>query len=84
MIDLNDQNDPLLFKVTLPGGDLIVQWTELIATLAPKADQNPGVGEVAAAIRKVSRTPEVAAAATDATLFAVFARIGKAVESSGN
>lgn len=84
MIDLNDQNDPLLFKVTVPSGDLIVQWTEVIAALAPQASETPGVGDVAAAIRKVARTPEVAANATDEILFAVFARIGKAVERAGN
>lgn len=84
MIDLNDQNDPLLFKVTIPSGDLIVQWTEVVAALAPQASENPGVGDVAAAIRKVARTPDVAAIATDEILFAVFARIGKAVERAGN
>jgi len=84
MIDLNDQNDPLLFKVTIPSGDLIVQWTEVVAALAPQASENPGVGDVAAAIRKVARTPDVAASATDEILFAVFARIGKAVERAGN
>jgi hypothetical protein len=84
MIDLNDQNDPLLFKVTVPSGDLIVQWTEVIAALAPQASEAPGVGDVAAAIRKVARTPDVAASATDEILFAVFARIGKAVERAGN
>jgi hypothetical protein len=84
MIDLNDQNDPLLFKVTVPSGDLIVQWTEVIAALAPQASETPGVGDVAAAIRKVARTPDVAANATDEILFAVFARIGKAVERAGN
>jgi hypothetical protein len=84
MIDLNSDNDPLLFKVELPNGALIVQWNEVLAALAPKAEANPGVSDVAAAIRKVARTPDVAAAASEEALFAAFARMGRAVQHAGN
>ena len=85
MIDLNSDNDPLLFRVGLPNGALIVQWTEVIAALAVKGSgAEPGVPDVAAAIRKVARTPDVAAQASDESLFAAFARMGKAVEQAGN
>jgi hypothetical protein len=84
MIDLNSDNDPLLFRVGLPNGALIVQWTEVIAALAVKGGTEQGVPEVCAAIRKVARTPEVAAQASDEALFAAFARMGKAVEQAGN
>jgi len=84
MIDLNSDNDPLLFRVEIPTGALILQWTEVLAAIGTKADQQPGIEEVAAAIRKMARTPEVAADAPDAVLFAVFVRIAKAVEAQGN
>lgn len=83
MIDLNSDNDPLLFRVEIPTGSLILQWTEVLAAIGTKQEQ-PGIEEVAAAMRKMARTPEVAAAASDAVLFAVFVRIAKAVEKQGN
>lgn len=83
MIDLNSDNDPLLFRVEIPNGSLVVQWTEVLAVLAARGGE-PGIPEVAAAIRKVARTPEVAASATEESLFAAFARIGKAVQQAGN
>ncbi len=84
MIDLNENDDPLLFRAQVPAGSLIVQWNEMLAVLAKPAAGEPGVQDVAAAIRKVSRTPEVATQSTDEVLFAVFARMGKAVEAAGN
>jgi hypothetical protein len=42
------------------------------------------VADIAESIRAVSRTPEVAANAADEVLFAVFARLGKAVTNAGN
>lgn len=83
MIDLNSDNDPLLFRVEIPSGALIVQWTEVLAVLAARGGE-PGIPEVADAIRKVARTPDVAANASEEALFAVFARIGKAVQQAGN
>ncbi len=84
MIDLNENDDPLLFRAQVPAGSLVIQWTEVLAALAKPGQQEPGVQDVAQAIRKVSRTPEVAAESTDEILFAVFARAAKAVERAGN
>jgi hypothetical protein len=84
MIDLALDNDPLLFRVEIPSGALVVQWNEALAALSGKQDAAPQVADVAAALRKVARTPEVAAGASDEILFAVFARMGKAVEQAGN
>ena len=86
MIDLNDENDPMLFAVTLPNGRLIVQYMEVVATIqgmvANGAD--PGIPEVCRAIRDMSRTPEVAKGASDAVLTAAWARMTQAVNSAGN
>lgn len=88
MIDLNEENDPMLFRITVPSGALIVQWNELVAAVQKRNQSASGssvtVAEIADAIRSVSRTPDVAAAAADEVLFAVFARLGKAVQSAGN
>lgn len=84
MIDLNDEDDPLLFRVQVPAGSLIAQWNEVLAALAKPGAAEPTVQDVAAAIRKVSRTPAVAADTPDEILFAAFARMSKAVERAGN
>lgn len=84
MIDLNENDDPLLFRAQVPAGSLVMQWTEVLAALAKPGQGEPSVQDVAAAIRKVARTPEVAAGSTDEILFAVFARAAKAVERAGN
>jgi hypothetical protein len=46
--------------------------------------EQPTVADIANAIRAVARTPEVAQQAADEVLFAVFARLGKAVQNAGN
>lgn len=84
MIDLNDEDDPLLFRVQVPAGGLIMQWNEVLAALAKPGQQEPTVQDVAAAIRKVARTPEIASQTPEEILFAAFARMSKAVERAGN
>ena len=87
MIDLTEDNDPMLFRIAVPSGSLIVQWNELVAAVQNRnqSGQNqPTVADIAESIRAVSRTPEVAANAADEVLFAVFARLGKAVTNAGN
>ena len=83
MINLTPDTDPLLFRVEIPSGALVVQWNEALAALSGKQDGQPQVADVAAALRKVARSPEVAANASDEILFAVFARMGQAVEQAG-
>lgn len=86
MIELNDENDPMLFAVTIPAGQLIVQYMEVLthihAHMAPEAQ--PSTAEIADALRKASRTPSVAAQATDATLIAAWARMSARVAQAGN
>jgi hypothetical protein len=86
MIDLNDENDPMLFAVTLPNGRLIVQYMEVVATIQGMVanGSDPGIPEVCRAIRDMSRTPEVAKGASDAVLTAAWARMTQAVNSAGN
>jgi hypothetical protein len=83
MIELKDENDPLLFRVQIPTGSLIVQWTEVCAA-AQQADRAPTVADLANAVRKVARTPEVAASATDEMLVAVCERIARTLKNAGN
>lgn len=85
MIDLTENDDPMLFRLQTPAGALVMQWNEVIACLSKLGTQaEPSVADVAAAIRKVSRTPEVAAGCSDEILFAAFARVSKAVDQAGN
>ena len=88
MIDLTEDNDPMLFRIAVPSGSLIVQWNELVAAVQKRNQSGQGsqptVADIAESIRAVSRTPEVAANAADEVLFAVFARLGKAVTNAGN
>ncbi len=84
MIDLTAADDPMLFRIELPTGELIVQWNEILACMAGKSNPEPSVQDVAAAIRKVARTPAAAQEASDEVLFAAFARIGQAVNRLGN
>ena len=87
MIDLNEENDPMLFRVTIPTGALVIQWNELVASVQKRSiagGEQPTVADIANAIRTVARTPEVAQQAADEVLFAVFARLGKAVQNAGN
>lgn len=86
MIDLSDDNDPMLFKITLPNGALIVQYMEVLATIqasmAPNAE--PSSASVVKAIRESSRTPPIAANASDAVLIAAWHRMTTAVTTMGN
>lgn len=86
MIDLNDENDPMLFAVTLPNGRLIVQYMEVVSTIQGiiSGSTDPGIPEICRAIRECSRTPEVAKNASDAMLTAAWARMTQAVNSAGN
>jgi hypothetical protein len=84
MIDLNDHDDPLLFAADLGNGKVIFQYTEVVAALGSLSRDQPEVKDVAAAIRKMSRTPEVAAEVSDEKLFALFVRVAKIVEKQGN
>lgn len=86
MIELNADNDPMLFAVQLPVGQLVVQYMEVIATIhaGMSPDTEPKPDEIVAAIRKASRTPEVASVASDAHLIASWARMSQRVASAGN
>lgn len=86
MIDLSDDNDPMLFAVTIPNGRLIVQYMEILAAVQARvgSDAQPDVANVVSAMREHSRTPEVAKAATDAVLVAAWHRMTAAVTKSGN
>lgn len=84
-VNLTDDDDPLLFSLTLPEGVLILQWAEVLAALAKSnVTGTPEVQQVADAIRKVARSKDVAAACSDERLFAAFARIGKVADAQGN
>jgi len=86
MIDLNDENDPMLFAITVPAGRLILQFMEIIATInaTAKSPAEPTNSEIVDAIRQSSRTPDVAAASTDAILVSVFYRVTTAAQKAGN
>lgn len=86
MIDLNEDNDPMLFSCRIPSGTLVVQYMEAVATLQESCgtDAQPTIAHIAAAIRKSSRTPEVAQQASDAHLIAAWHRMTAAVAASGN
>lgn len=89
MIDLNDENDPMLFAITLPTGRLVLQFMEVVAEInaimpagQDKEAQVP-TELLCRAIRKVARNPAVAANAPDHQLVAAWGRMSQAVESSG-
>jgi hypothetical protein len=85
MIDLNAENDPLLFSISVPSGRLVVQWMEVIAAIQKSGiDKEPTLEQVCDAMRKVSRTPEVSNSASDEALFAAFARMAAAADKAGN
>jgi hypothetical protein len=84
MIDLTEDNDPMLFRIQIPTGSLIVQWTEVCAAAQPSGNAQPTVADLASAVRKVTRTPDVAAKATDEVLVAVCERIARTLKHSGN
>lgn len=86
MIELNDDNDHLLFSVTMPSGRLILQYMEVLAYAQSnlKPDAQAELADIVSAIRTTARTKEVAAAASDHELKAAWVRITKAVETAGN
>jgi hypothetical protein len=87
MIDLNDDNDPMLFSVQLPTGDrLVVQYMEVMAELQSFAGDaaNPDISLVLRAIRSAARTKAVASTASDASLVAAWYRMTDAVNRQGN
>jgi hypothetical protein len=84
MIDLNDNDDPLLFAADVGHGKLIFQYTEVVAALGGLVKDQPEVADVVRAMRKASRTPEIAAETPDEKLFALFVRVAKLVEKQGN
>lgn len=85
MIELNDENDPMLFALTLPSGRLIMQYMEIGAVLQGIAGTaTPTFEQVVRAVREGARTKDVAASAPDAELFAAFERVARRVQQSGN
>lgn len=85
-VTLSDSDDPLLFDVPVPAGRLVFQFNEVTATLQAIVPPNgqSGVPEIARAMREGCRTTEIAAASTDAQLFAAWARVYKLVDAAGN
>ncbi len=85
-VELSDNDDPMLFAVSVPAGRLVFQFNEVTATLQAILPPNgqSGVAEIARALREGCRTPEVAKASTDAQLFAAYARAAKRVDEAGN
>ena len=85
-IELTEADDPLLFAVTVPAGRLVFQFNEVTATLQAVQQPNtqPGVEDLARAMRESCRTPEVAKEATAAQLFAAYVRAAQRVEQAGN
>jgi hypothetical protein len=86
MIDLNEDNDPMLFAVNTPVGQLIVQYMEVVASLQNVMinNQEPTPSDICNAIRSNSRTPSVASLASDAVLFAAWHRMTMRVNEKGN
>jgi len=86
MIEFNDDNDPMLFAMTVPAGRLIVQYMEVLATAQAGMvnGAEPNIQQIAEAIRSASRTPDVAKASTDAHLIAAWHRMTLAVQKQGN
>ena len=85
MIDLNDDNDPMLFAITVPQGKLIVQYMEILTVVqAACGGKEPTTADIIAAIRSCARTADVAAAAPDHVLLAAWARMSTAVQNAGN
>jgi hypothetical protein len=85
-VELSDNDDPMLFAVTVPAGRLVFQFNEVTATLQAVIPTNgqAGVTEIARALREGCRTPDVAKDSTDAQLFAAYARAAKRVDEAGN
>lgn len=86
MIHLSDEDDPMLFSLALPSGQLIVQYMEVLALLQAKvpAGTDPTPGQIVEGLREACRTPEVAKQASDHVLLAAWARMSGRVQAAGN
>lgn len=85
MIELNEDNDPMLFSVGLPCGQLIVQYMECLATLQSfVSGDKPTTSDIARAVRESARTTDVARNASDAMLVAAWHRMSQRIEQAGN
>ena len=87
MKTLTDENDPLLFAIDLPAGRLIFQYLEVMAAVqaaTPSNSTEPDKAVVVKCLRETTRTPDVAAALSDALLVAQWMRVMQAVDSAGN
>jgi hypothetical protein len=86
MIELNDDNDPMLFAVTLPSGErLILQYMEVVTNLSLVVGNgtDPTPAQIASAIRDSARV-KLTLDNTDAHLMAAWHRISAQVANSGN
>jgi hypothetical protein len=84
MPNLTLAEDPLLFLIETSHGQMAVQLTEMMYEMHKQGVENPTPEQAVAAIRKCSRTPEVANKCSDAELFAFFQRMTTAALSAGN
>lgn len=86
MKELDDNNDPMLFGMTLPCGRIVVQYMEVLAAVQAVMPDGaePKTSDIVNAIRQTSRTPEIAALASDAMLVAAWHRMTVAIEKAGN
>jgi len=86
MINLSDEDDPMLFGLTLPQGQLVVQYMEVLALLQAKipAGTDPTSAQIVEGVREACRTPDVAKAAADHVILAAWARMSSRVQAAGN
>ena len=86
MISLSDEDDPMLFGLTLPQGQLVIQYMEVLAHLQAQAQPgaDPTQAQIIDAIRFAARTPDVATATPDHVLLAAWVRISSRVQAAGN
>jgi hypothetical protein len=89
MIDLNDDNDPMLFCATVHTKDgpakLILQYMEVAAaaqSITPQGSE-PTTAHIIQAIRKAARTPGIAENTPDEMLVSLWYRMSKAIETAG-
>ena len=85
MIELNDDNDPMLFACNVPAGRLVVQYMEVAAAVQANSQPNtePQMRDFLIAMRQAARTKDIAAATPDEMLIAMWFRMTKALEASG-
>jgi hypothetical protein len=86
MIDLTDENDPMLFCATVEnGGKIIIQYMELSARIAEKCgERSPTQEDIVTAMRETARTREIAQSVPSHVLVSLFFRMTRAVDSAGN